>query len=76
MVFKGYLMDYQKEFELIEKDLRCPRCRGVVVECTDFEISFFYDHIREYSCIICGYRFGIDLEEIIYKVKIIEGKGS
>lgn len=69
-------MDFEKEFEKIEENLRCPRCGGVVFESTDFEITFFYDHIREYSCIICGYRFWIDLEEIIYKVKLIKPRDN
>ncbi|MEN3014658.1 MAG: hypothetical protein ABDH21_01165 [bacterium] len=67
-------MNFEKEFEIIERDLKCPRCGGVVVESTDLEIMFFYEHTREYSCIICGYRFWIDLDEIISKLSITKKK--
>lgn len=70
----GILMDYNSEFEKIEEDLVCPRCKGMVVETTDFETIFFYDYIREYSCIICGYRFWIDLQEIISKISMTKRK--
>ncbi|MCS7243730.1 MAG: hypothetical protein RMJ36_03225 [Candidatus Calescibacterium sp.] len=69
-------MNFEKEFENIEKDLVCPRCGGIIVESTDFEVIFFYDHIREYSCIICGYRFWIDLEEIISSISLIKPKDN
>lgn len=69
-------MDFEKEFEIIEDGLSCPRCGGMVVESTDFEVMFFYENIREYSCIICGYRFWIDLDEIVSKITIIKRKDN
>ncbi|MFN3995299.1 MAG: hypothetical protein ACK4GR_02070 [bacterium] len=65
-------MDFSYEFERIEEDLRCPRCGGIVVESTDFETIFFYDYIREYSCVICGYRFWIDLKDLYIKLSLIK----
>ncbi|MCS7165462.1 MAG: hypothetical protein RMJ51_04220 [Candidatus Calescibacterium sp.] len=67
-------MNFEKEFESIESDLVCPRCGGLVVETSDLEMIFFYEHIREYSCVICGHRFWIDLEEIMTTISMIKNK--
>ena len=45
----------------LHEDIRCPRCGGQIYEDREWDLD---EDEREYACILCGFRFWVNLSEL------------
>ena len=63
----SYSSTYQKDY------LTCPRCGGKLYEEFTWDLP---DNLREYACIICGYRVLVDLTRTRIEGKLETPSGN
>ncbi len=63
------------EGDIIE-GVRCPKCRGIIYEDIDIEDLFLEEEkeVKEFACLLCGYRFYIDINYLKTKININKEK--
>ncbi len=69
-------LDWDKlEGDIIE-GVKCPKCRGIIYEDIDIEDLFLEEEkeVKEFACLLCGYRFYIDLNYLKAKININKEK--
>jgi|GEM_PF-1345265 hypothetical protein len=79
-IFQDIIKESINEWDKIEGDIlesiRCPKCKGIIYEDVDIEDLFWDEEkeIKEFACLICGYRFYIDISDLKAKVNINKNK--
>jgi hypothetical protein len=79
-IFKDIIKESINEWDKIEGDIlesiRCPKCKGIIYEDVDIEHLFWDEEkeMKEFACLICGYRFYIDISDLKTKVNISKNK--
>jgi len=79
-IFQDIIKESINEWDKIEGDIlegiRCPKCRGIIYEDVDIEDLFWDEEkeIKEFACLICGYRFYIDISDLKTKININKNK--
>ncbi len=58
-------ISYSRTYE--KRKLRCPRCGGILYEEYNWELP---ENLREYACIICGFRILVDESELRMESKL------
>lgn len=79
-IFQDIIKESINEWDKIEGDIlesiRCPKCKGIIYEDIDIEDLFWEEEkeVKEFACLICGYRFYIDISDLKAKININKNK--
>ncbi|MGC8734246.1 MAG: hypothetical protein ACP5RD_04310 [bacterium] len=79
-IFEDIIKESIADFNELEGDIlegvKCPKCKGIIYEDIDIEDLFLEEEkeVKEFACLICGYRFYVDVAYLKTKININKQK--
>lgn len=79
-IFENIVKESITELNELEGDIlegvKCPKCKGIIYEDIDIEDLFLEEEkeFKEFACLICGYRFYVDIVYLKTKINISKEK--